>query len=92
MNTEIFTTFTAKAAELGYELSLDQEGGIRYITTDGSRYLPEVMKRGGWGEEPVTWEIQTTGYGTLPSEDIDKVMQGLMKAQLMVSYLQAWGF
>lgn len=95
-NTTVQAEFAAKALELGYALTFTAEGEFNYlIPVDRNNHTPEIF--GGrdsyWNKgerEPFT--IQTTAYGPMSPEDIDKVMQGYMRAKLMVSYMQAWGF
>ena len=82
----------AQAESLGYFLTFD-EGKAKYIMPiDRQMYTPEIFGGREMFGEVAPWTIQTTAYGPLASSEIDKVIQGYMRAQLMVSYLQAWGF
>lgn len=84
MNIEELTN---KAEELGYVIDY-REGEIKYITPrDRGSYTPEIYGGRKMFGEYRPFEIQTTAYGTLSSEEIDKVIAGYRAAQKMVKVL-----
>ena len=45
------------------------------------KYLPDIYYEKRFGAKTGHFEIQTTSYGSLPSEEIDKVIAGYKEAQ-----------
>lgn len=83
----------AQAEALMYRLTFKDGKPYRILPiNEGSVYTPEIYGGHEIFGEAAPWTIQTMAYGPLTSSEIDKIMQGYMRAQLMVSYLQAWGF
>ena len=76
----------SKAEALGYKLLMDGEGYFAVVPLDRESYTAEVYKayRGPWG-------VQTTSYGTVPTETIDLVIDGLKRAQKLVKLLNEAG-
>lgn len=48
------------------------------------KYLPDIYYERRFGEKTGHFEIQTTSYGSLPSEEIDKVVEAYRDAQEVV--------
>ena len=74
-----------KAEALGYKL-LIADGYIAVFPLDRENYTAEVYKtyQGPWG-------VQTTSYGTVLTETIDLVIDGLKRAQKLVKLLNDAG-
>lgn len=55
---------------------------IEVIPTDRSdRYLPEIYARSNIEDNaPYAFEVQTTSYGALPTEELQKVIANLQEA------------
>lgn len=85
------TAITAKAAELGYTLIIE-DGKIDYIfPTDRNDRTPELYKpREAFGEV-TPWTVQTVGYGSMTSASINQVIEGLKRAQQMIAHLEHSG-
>lgn len=76
-----------KAAELGYLLSVDENGEVEYLfPADRHNYTPEIFK-GENGER----NVMTVGYGTLPMEEIRKVIDGFYRAEQVITLLKVYG-
>ena len=52
---------------------------VRHDWTE--KYLPDIYYEKRFGAKIGHFEIQTTSYGSLPSEEIDKVIVGYKEAQ-----------
>lgn len=87
---------TATRFELGrYEVILDvtqwNDGKVTSdmeITSDWrEKYLPTIYYEKKFTEPKGHFEIQTTSYGSMVPEDIDKVIAGLQEAQEAVKVL-----
>ena len=79
------TQITKKAEALGYKL-LIADGSVTVATLDRENYTAEVYKS-TWRP----WGVQTTSYGTLSTETIDLVIDGLKRAQKLVKLLNEAG-
>lgn len=77
-----------------YEVTkIDKALGYTIIDIDRKtrdRYTPEIYARTSWdSEQPEAFEVQTTSYGALAGEELQKVIAGLQEAAEVAEALTA---
>ena len=75
----------AQAEALGYRLLLDDDH-TTVVPWVRNHYTPEVHRA-----YKGPWEIMTTSYGVVSPETVDRVIDGLKRAQEMVKLLNGAG-